>query len=191
MDAGCRMILAGVGHGSIRRDVLKDLGEMHHGRKRIQPPGRVIREFYDDARTRLRFPVLSFDDRQIALIAEAFDDVIRQHYTCYAAAIMSDHVHLLIRKHRDKSEQMIARFQAASRLRLIDRRATSIQSIACGSKEAGACIWRPRDVRSDDQVYRAESAGSAALAFCQRVRQLAFSQADARAVEVALLLARR
>ena len=68
----------------------------------------------------MQFPVLSFDERQIAIVAEAFDDVIRQHYTCYAAAIMPDHVHLLLRKHRDKSEQMISRLQGASRLRLIE-----------------------------------------------------------------------
>ena len=32
---------------------------------------------------------------------DAFADVIRRHqYTCYACAIMPDHVHLVIRKHR-------------------------------------------------------------------------------------------
>ncbi|MCY2932262.1 MAG: hypothetical protein NTV86_22760 [Planctomycetota bacterium] len=41
-------------------------------------------------------------------------------YTCYACAIMSDHVHLLLRKHRDLVEDMIDRFQSVSRLRLRD-----------------------------------------------------------------------
>jgi REP element-mobilizing transposase RayT len=43
----------------------------------------------------------------------------QQRYTCYACAIMPDHVHALIRRHRDKSEQMIKSLQDASREALI------------------------------------------------------------------------
>ncbi|HUU58284.1 MAG TPA: transposase, partial [Phycisphaerae bacterium] len=42
----------------------------------------------------------------------------RCRYTCYACAIMPDHVHLLIRKHKSKAEEMIRNFQDTSRLRL-------------------------------------------------------------------------
>ena len=41
-------------------------------------------------------------------------------YTCYACAIMPDRVHLLIRKHRDKAEQMIEHFQDASREAIVE-----------------------------------------------------------------------
>ena len=37
---------------------------------------------------------------------------------CYACAILSDHTHIVIRKHRDRAEEMIVRLQEASRLRL-------------------------------------------------------------------------
>jgi len=111
----------GSGSHVIRNDVLHDLGELHYSRKRVQPARRVVREFYDEAHDRLTFPVLSFDDSQIAIVAESFADVIaEQSYTCYACAIMPDHVHLLIRKHRDRAEQMIARLQGKSALRLIE-----------------------------------------------------------------------
>ena len=38
--------------------------------------------------------------------------------TCYACAIMPDHVHLVVRKHKLKAEQMIEKLQAFTRLRL-------------------------------------------------------------------------
>jgi hypothetical protein len=33
----------------IRNDVLHDLGQIHFGRKKLQPASRVIREFYEQA----------------------------------------------------------------------------------------------------------------------------------------------
>ena len=33
----------------IRVERLEDLGDLHYGRKRIQPPSREIREFYERA----------------------------------------------------------------------------------------------------------------------------------------------
>jgi REP element-mobilizing transposase RayT len=39
------------------------------------------------------------------------------NYTCYACAIMPDHVHLLIRKHKNLSEEMIEKIQALGRRR--------------------------------------------------------------------------
>lgn len=73
----------------------------------------------------LAHPILTFADEDVAILADSFRQVIRERrYTCYACAIMPDHVHLLIRVHRDKAEQMIAHLQAASRDALIaaDRR---------------------------------------------------------------------
>ena len=44
---------------------------------------------------------------------------IHQHnYTCNACAIMPDHVHVLIRKHKHHAEDMLENLQVASRLRL-------------------------------------------------------------------------
>jgi REP element-mobilizing transposase RayT len=101
---------------TIRSDVIAELGELHFGRKKVQPASRVIREFYEQARETLAFSLERFNDAQVALIADSFATVIRETpYTCYACAIMPDHVHILIRKHRDKAETMIARLQDASK----------------------------------------------------------------------------
>ena len=79
----------------------------------------MIREFYDAARGVLKHELLNFDQNKIEIIAESFANVIKiREYTCYACAIMPDHVHLVIRKHRDKAEEMIANLQNASRTAL-------------------------------------------------------------------------
>jgi REP element-mobilizing transposase RayT len=112
----------GSGSRRVAAPQLAGLGELHFGRKKKQPPRRVIREFYDAAEERLLFDVIRFGSREAALIADAFADAIREHrYTCYACAIMPDHVHLVIRKHRHAAEDMIETLQAASRCQLIAR----------------------------------------------------------------------
>jgi REP-associated tyrosine transposase len=98
---------------------LEELGELHYGRRRVQPPPAVVRDFYDRAEERLQFPVIRFDSAQIETVAAAFAQCIAEHnYTCYACAILPDHVHLVIRKHRDRAEAMIENLQRTSRLRL-------------------------------------------------------------------------
>ena len=97
------------------------LGELHPGRKKIQPAGRVIREFYEAASDTLKHDLLTFSDSEMVVIGKSFSEVIRDRsYTCYAAAIMPDHVHLLIRKHRDDAETMIAALQEASRVAVLE-----------------------------------------------------------------------
>ena len=61
----------GSGSHGVRAEVLKELGEVHYCRKRIQPPGRVVKEFYEAAHPRLRFDLLRFDEADRQIIAEA------------------------------------------------------------------------------------------------------------------------
>ena len=111
----------GSGSHEVHSDVLKDLGELHFGRKRVQPRRRVVWEFYDRAHKRLRFDPLWFDEADRLVIADAFAETIRTHgYTCYAAVIIPDHVHLLIRKHRERAEDMINALQSESRARMCE-----------------------------------------------------------------------
>jgi len=95
------------------------LGLSHYGRRRDQPPSFVIRRFYQKAAGVLKYPPLTLGQGERALVGDAFQEVIRdRRYTCYACAVMPDHVHLVIRKHRDSAEQMIHEFQGPGRLRL-------------------------------------------------------------------------
>ncbi len=122
--------------GSMSRNIatasIAELGELHYGRKKIQPASRDLKRFYEQAREILKHELLTFTPKDFEIIAEAFAKVIKdRRYTCYACAIMPDHVHLLIRRHRDDAEQMIENFQAASREALI----------AHNCREANHPVW--------------------------------------------------
>ena len=109
----------GSGSNQVASDLIAELGELHHGRKRVQPPGKVVRAFYERAAAILKFPLLAFDEAARATIAEAFAEVItEERYTCYACAIMPDHVHVLIRKHKHTIEEIAKKLKDGSRLRL-------------------------------------------------------------------------
>lgn len=111
----------GSGSETIRNDVLADLGELHKGRTRVQPTGGEIRAFYERAAPLLRHPLLTFDEEQRTIIAAAFErEIAAQGYTCWACAVMPDHVHVLIRKHKHLAEQMAENLMRASRDRLIE-----------------------------------------------------------------------
>lgn len=125
------IILTGYGHwlpndprGSLSTDFrnpsLAPLGDIHHGRKPIQPSSAEIRTFYASAKPKLQYPTLWFDPRQRHAIGEAMSDVIRAaRLTCYACAVMSDHVHLVIRRHRMKAQAMIPLLMKSARDRLL------------------------------------------------------------------------
>jgi REP element-mobilizing transposase RayT len=106
---------------TIRNDIIADLGKLHFGRKKVQPASGTIREFYERAASTLLHPLLSIGPSELVAIGQAFRESISLHcYTCYACAIMPDHIHILIRKHKHLAEQMIWNLQEASRLRLRD-----------------------------------------------------------------------
>ena len=84
--------------GSMSKDIsvraLDELGPLHYGRKDVQPKGREIGEFYERAARKLRHDLLTFTPGLCGLVAEALgEEVRRRGYTCYAAAVMPDHVH--------------------------------------------------------------------------------------------------
>ncbi|MGH7127287.1 MAG: hypothetical protein ACREIV_01870 [Planctomycetaceae bacterium] len=133
----------------VRTSHVAELGDPHYGRRRIQPSSATIRDFHEQAHAVLKHPVLIFSTDQIEAIGKVFGEAVSEHrYTCYACAIMPNHVHLIIRKHRQDAEQMIDHFQIASRQRLLEL------SVA----EAGHPIWtfggwfdfldHPREMRS-------------------------------------------
>ena len=110
----------GSGSQTIRTDLLAELGEIHFGRETAQPTGKVVRGFYEHAADLLKHPLLTFDDAERLLIADAFTERIdQQRYTCSACAIMPDHVHIIIRKHKDPAAEMVDALKDASRDRLI------------------------------------------------------------------------
>ena len=103
----------------IRNDLLRELGELHHRRKRIQVASDEIRDFYQSATPILEFPIRPFTRDEVSVIAGSFSEAISSNrYTCYACAIMPDHVHVLIRKHKHLAEEMIQNLQRESHVGL-------------------------------------------------------------------------
>lgn len=99
---------------------LMAFGEPHYGRRSRQPSSKTIHDFYERAEPRLVHPVLRFPPDQFSVVAGAIGAAIAARgYTCYAAAIMPDHIHLVMRKHRDPAETMIDELQDLSRERLL------------------------------------------------------------------------
>lgn len=117
---------------NIRNDLITERGELHFGRKRFQPAGKDIRTFYKQAAAVLKHPLLSFSPADFPIVADAIGDAISNcGYTCYACAAMQDHVHLLIRRHRELAEEMIEKIQSLSRERLVE----------CGLRDEGHPTW--------------------------------------------------
>ncbi len=109
----------------LRNDLLTELGQLYFGRKSIQPASHDLRIFYQQAQSLLEHELCTFLPREFDMVASAIGSAIQEYgYTCYACAIMPDHVHLLIRKHRDLAEEMIEKVQTLSRKRLEGLRPT-------------------------------------------------------------------
>lgn len=124
--------------GSMSRHVaiepIARLGEHHYGRKDIQPRSQEIRKFYQQAKDVLTYELLTFESEDVEFVARSFAETITaERYTCYACAIMPDHVHLLIRKHRDRAEDMIEKLQDASREALKEAKRRSLEHPVWGS----------------------------------------------------------
>ncbi|HSH93209.1 MAG TPA: hypothetical protein VK968_03615 [Roseimicrobium sp.] len=97
-------------------EIIFELGNLHFGRKKIQPTRRELLSFMEESKGKLKHELLDLKPEQFAEVTASFADVIRRAgYTCYAWATMPDHTHAVIRKHRDSAEDMIEKFQTASR----------------------------------------------------------------------------
>ncbi len=92
----------GSGSEELREAKFADLGPIHHGRKRVQPPRDELRRFCRAAAPRLEFPLLWLDDAKRQAVGESFARVAAsRRYTVWACAILGNHAHLCVRRHRD------------------------------------------------------------------------------------------
>ncbi len=55
--------IRGSGSDEIRKELIRELGEIYHGRKRVQPLKTELRDFHRRAEPLLKQPVLWFDER--------------------------------------------------------------------------------------------------------------------------------
>lgn len=117
------------GSGSEKLDYekLSQLGPIHHGRKpaQEQPNRQQLRSFQRDAKPLFKYDQFWIENTVRQQLSFAFAETIKsEHYTVCACAILSNHVHMVIRKHRDDALSMWHKLADASRLRL--RRANNL-----------------------------------------------------------------
>ena len=106
---------------------LAGLAEKHFGRKKVQPSVEELRAFYRRAQKRLAMPTLWWDGAERHELVRAFGEVIeRERLTCYACAVLRNHAHLLVRKHRLKAEEMIGILKDTGRRRLREKRMAGV-----------------------------------------------------------------
>src|SRR5688500_11886914 len=80
---------------AIASDLLAQLGDVHFGRKKLQPASRAISAFYAQAARLLKHDLLALHPDELPQAIALLSDTIHHlDYTCYAAALMPDHVHL-------------------------------------------------------------------------------------------------
>ena len=110
----------GSGSGELRQEKFDHLGTIHKGRKKIQPSRKKLREFSQDAKPILDFELLWFDAEKRQTIGVAFAGLVEETgYTIWACAILKNHVHLCVRRHRDDAVTIWKRFADASRSALL------------------------------------------------------------------------
>lgn len=106
----------GSGSSVLAEEKLAELGPIHHGRKPVQPVRSELREFYRRANSMLDFASIWFEDAKRQAIGESFARVVAsQRYMVYACAVLRNHAHVCIRRHRDDAKTMWDNFANASR----------------------------------------------------------------------------
>jgi hypothetical protein len=70
----------GSGSREVYTPMLAEIGEVHYGRRKIQPKRDVVRAFYAEAEPRLQFPIIRFRPDQ-------FNDVAASARSCRTTCI--------------------------------------------------------------------------------------------------------
>lgn len=101
--------LRGSGSSELHDEKFAPLGPIYHGRKpaREQPTRKELRVFHREAESLLNFTRFWIDDAKRQVISNAIAGTVGERkYTVWACAILSNHVHMVIRRHRDDALAM-------------------------------------------------------------------------------------
>ena len=111
----------GSGSQEIRQHKLASLGPIHLARKpaHLQPTRGELRSFQKEAEPALEFSRCWSDDAKRQSIGDAFSEIVaKRGYTVWACAILSNHMHAVIRRHRDDALAMWEAVADATRVAL-------------------------------------------------------------------------
>lgn len=111
----------GSGSEAVRDPKLATLGEIHLGRKpdHLQPSRGELRKFYQEAEPLLQFHRFWINEAKRQAVAEAVRGIVNHKpYTVWACAILSNHMHLVVRRHGDDAGLIWETIADAARERL-------------------------------------------------------------------------
>lgn len=143
--------LRGSGSTEIRDEKFSELGPVHYGRKPEdeQPTRSDLREFQNQAAPLLNFPRFWLDAAKRQVVGEVIGDTVRQQgYTVWACAVLSNHMHLVIRRHRDDALAMWHAIADAIRLRLRELPEISIKHPVFSDRPYKVFLKNPQQVRA-------------------------------------------
>ena len=138
----------GSGSERLREEKFADLGPVHQGRKRVQPNREELRRFYRQATPRLEFEPVWFDDAKRQAVGEAFGRVVaNRRYTVWGCAVLRNHAHLCVRRHRDDALKMWVAF--ADEARAAIRRFANVDDghLVWSTRAYKVFLYSPDDVR--------------------------------------------
>ncbi|MGI9457934.1 MAG: transposase [Aeoliella sp.] len=142
--------LRGSGSEKLDYEKLAELGPIHHGRKpaREQPTRGELRKFQQQAEPLLKYKRCWIDENNRAHFTTAFaEEIQEQTYTVYASAILSNHVHMVIRKHRDDALTMRNTLAEVSRLRFRRELNLSPTHPVWADRPFKVFLYTPEDIR--------------------------------------------
>ncbi|MGQ0635515.1 MAG: hypothetical protein ACT4QC_12945 [Planctomycetaceae bacterium] len=106
----------GSGSRAVHEEKLAELGPIHFGRKKVQPPRKELREFHRAAAPLLSYDLLWFDAAKRQALAVSIEQTVSKNgYTVWACAVMRNHIHLCVRRHRDDALTMWCQFANLTR----------------------------------------------------------------------------
>jgi REP element-mobilizing transposase RayT len=140
----------GSGSEDVRDPKLAPLGDVHLGRKpaRLQPSQGELRGFYREARPMLQYAPFWLDEAKRQAVAGAIGEVVcRKLYTVWACAVLSNHVHLVVRRHRDDARTIWRMIADATRLRLREFADVEAEHPVWAARPYAAFLDSPERVR--------------------------------------------
>jgi REP element-mobilizing transposase RayT len=143
--------LRGSGSEALRDPKFADLAPVHRGRKpeHLQPSREEVRAFYRDAAPRLEFPRFWIDEAKRQALATSIEAVCRERaYTVWACAILSNHVHMVIRRHREDGVNMWRSIAAATCLHLRAFSDVGENHPVWAARPYKVFLWTPHDVKT-------------------------------------------
>lgn len=143
--------LRGSGSEAVRDPKFAALGEVHLGRKpaALQPSREEIRAFFREAEPLLQFAPFWVDEAKRQALADAIGEIVaHKPYTVWACAVHSNHVHMVVRRHRDDGRVIWKTIAEATRARLREFADVGEEHPVWAARPYAVFLHTPFEVRS-------------------------------------------